>query len=371
MKISVLGVGSELTSGQILNRNASWLSQKCSEMGLTTAVHLVVPDDRELIGQALDFCLQHSDLLFVTGGLGPTSDDFTREVLAQWCGKKLIWHEPSWQHIHDRLTPRGIEVRDIQKQQCYFPEGAQVLNNQMGTANGFCLQHQDKQVFVLPGPPKEIECLWQDHLEQILIGFAAKVDPLVTLSWDTIGCPESEIAELAEQALAGCAFERGYRVHLPYVEFKVSFLKSQSLNAEKWRLAVESALGAKTVLRQGQDIATILSLGLLKTISQEAIWICDETPGSYLMTRLVPHLKNSLNFITDSRCLPKSSAQTLILHLSSDGLGSGQARFSFHGQKRIQIFSSPYSAQLLRERENQYFAEMAMIFWQQELDSFV
>ena len=83
MIASVLGVGTELVDGQIVNKNAAWISEKLRALGLTTKLHLVIPDDRKLIFESLDYCGQYSDLIFVTGGLGPTSDDFTREVISE------------------------------------------------------------------------------------------------------------------------------------------------------------------------------------------------------------------------------------------------------------------------------------------------
>jgi molybdenum cofactor synthesis domain-containing protein len=156
MKAIVLGIGTELVDGQIVNKNAAWISEKLKKIGLTTALHLVVPDDKKLILEALDFCAQYADLMFVTGGLGPTTDDFTREVISTWTNLELKFDEDSWQHIKDRLEPRGYVVKDIQRQQCFYPAGSVVLKNSEGTANAFYLEAKDKKIFVLPGPPREM-----------------------------------------------------------------------------------------------------------------------------------------------------------------------------------------------------------------------
>lgn len=369
MKISVLGVGTELTNGQILNRNGQWISERMMALGVPTAMHLVVPDDKPLIQQALQTCWQSSDLIFVTGGLGPTSDDFTREVVAQWLDKKLVWHEASWTHIEERLIPRGIQVKDIQRQQCYFPEGTQVLKNRMGTANAFQIEHHGKTVFVLPGPPNEIEAIWQDHLQSWLETKTSYVDALITHSWDTMGLGESDVADRVEAAVIGSGFEMGYRVHMPFVEVKLSHRRSQAAEAQKWIQAVNEAIGPLTVLHNGEDAAEKVARYFENF---DHVWICDEIPGSFLLHRLFPFCKKLLkgkklhfsSAVADSEDLEGS---VLRLHLREDSFSSGRAWMEIKGQMRSQYFMSPYKSALLREREQQYYAEMALIFWMKEL----
>ncbi len=377
LTVSVLGIGTELTTGQILNRNSSWISEKLKALGLETRLHLTIPDDRPLILDSLNMCAANSDLIFVTGGLGPTSDDFTRDLIAQWTNQKMVWHEPSWQHIQDRLKPRGIAVKEIQKQQCYFPEHAEIFVNRLGTANGFAVEHQNKQVFVLPGPPKEIEGIWIDHLKARFEDLTKDTDRLITKSWDTIGLPESEVAEAAEAALRNCDYEKGYRVHLPYVEFKLTYNKSKALEAKKWIAKIEDSLGANTVLRDGEEIALKLCESL-QNFSK--VLIIDEIPGSFLMQRMFPFMKgllaeNKIHFLQSLKLdqangeILKQDNKTILLHLKLDQLGQGTALLRTLGQSRKFEFKSPYNSSLLKERSHQYFAEMAMISWNGEITS--
>lgn len=336
------------------------------DLGVPTSLHLVVPDEADRIERALQYCAQNCDTLFVTGGLGPTSDDFTRDVVAHWAGRKLIWDEASWQHLKDRLQARHYAVRDIQRQQCYFPEGSEVLTNRMGTANAFYLSHQSKDIYVLPGPPGEIAAVWQDHLDSRLREKTRSVDALITRSWDTIGCGESEIADRVEEVLKGCPFEKGYRVHLPYVEFKITYLKSQGSQAEPWLRAIETCLAPMTVLRDGEDAAEKLASALQ---AFEQVIICDEIPGSFLLHRLFPFCKNllrerKLSFVTSWNKLQKDqSSRTLLLHLREESSGSARATVEIHRQKHSQQMLSPFTSLLLKDRERQFYAEMAMVSW--------
>src|SRR4051812_5082741 len=106
MTAAVLGVGTEITSGQILNSNAQWISQKLKGLGVEVLYHHVVPDDRGLILESLKI-LEKCDFIFVTGGLGPTTDDFTRDIIAEWAKKDLIYDEKSYERIVERFKSRN------------------------------------------------------------------------------------------------------------------------------------------------------------------------------------------------------------------------------------------------------------------------
>lgn len=240
--VALISVGTELTTGQILNKNSQWISQRLKEFGVETQWHLSVPDDREQMLRAFEFASTTCPWIFITGGLGPTSDDFTREVVAQWLQQPLQWHEPSWISTRDRLLSRGVPARDSHKSQCYYPEGATVLRNDAGTAHGFLCQKNQLKVFVLPGPPKEIESIWKNSIHAWLVENTKDLDPQLTWSWDCLNVPESEVADVVETALKECQFSKAYRVHRPFVEFKMSFPKSKTTEALQWKEVLDQKL---------------------------------------------------------------------------------------------------------------------------------
>lgn len=242
-RASCIGIGTELTQGQILNRNGQVLSEHLVRRGIRTNFHLIVPDEKELILEAFAMAQKHSQLVFVTGGLGPTSDDFTREVVAEFLDLKLEWHEQAWLHIVDRFRQRGREPKDIQKQQAYIPRTARLLVNPAGTACGFFVQKNGMDFFVLPGPPKEIEAIWPE-IDQWLSEKVKEIDPWITKIWTTRDAPESEIALLTEEALKGSNLERGYRAHNPEVEVKVTYQKSKEADVKPYLEKIERALSS-------------------------------------------------------------------------------------------------------------------------------
>ncbi len=374
LKIAVLGIGTELTSGQILNRNGQWISQRLKDLGVQTSCHLVVPDDRALMKDSMQFCFERADILFVTGGLGPTSDDFTREVISQWTGRALFFHDESWTHIQDRLRTRGIVVRETQRQQCYYPEGAQVIFNRNGTANAFLVQYQNKEIYVLPGPPSEIETVWTDFIAARLIEKTKQIDRYLTRSWDCIGVGESEIAHAAETALAQrpahLNLEIAYRVHQPYVEFKISYFTSQEQEVSPWLEKIDVALKKHCVLKNNQDAAQILSSKLLKA---GKVVLIDSLTGAHLTQRLFPFAKallanKQIQFCTE---MPTVSldAKTLILKLEPAGPSKAAVTLIQNSKTSSETLDSTYSSMLMKERELQYFAELALLFWLRNLES--
>lgn len=287
MRASIISVGTELTNGQILNKNAQWLAEKLDLLGIITDFQISTPDQKENILSALRLC-EDSDLLFITGGLGPTTDDFTREVVAEWAAHKLIFDEKSWQRIHDILTPRRIPIREMQRQQCYFPEGSTILVNSAGTANGYKFKRGKQIVFVLPGPPKEIESIWKSEIETDMEKITASLDPWVTYSWNTMGLGESEIAFKTEEALKNITIEKSYRVHLPYVEVKVSFHRSKAAQYKTAVDAVDLALLPWTISKNKEDLNKNLNLFLQ---NYDSIYVQDDLTQNFFFSRFEENLK--------------------------------------------------------------------------------
>lgn len=222
-----VAIGTELTSGQTLNSNSRLIAGHLQEAGIKNQVHIVVPDEHTLILESFDFIAPHADWIFVYGGLGPTTDDFTRDVVAQWCGKKLIADETVWQHIQNILNGRNYPIREFQKRQALFPDGARIMENSKGTAHGFHLSAKGKEIFVVPGPPKEVQSVLENYLIPWIQANSASSNSQITEIWNTIGLGESEVAFQIENLVKDYDVVVGYRVHLPYVEVKISYLKSE------------------------------------------------------------------------------------------------------------------------------------------------
>ena len=217
-----MAVGTELTTGQTENTNASWLSRELEKQGVETVLHLAVADQRLAILKALAYASQVADLILVTGGLGPTADDFTRQVVAEFCGRELSFDEDSWTRVVERLGRFQIQVAESNRQQCYFPVGSTILANPAGTASGFLIPQlaSSPAIAVLPGPPREVQAIWESVLKGVVTQRAPGLKKSL-MTWQCLGKSEAELGELVESALIGSGLETGYRAHRPYVEIKV------------------------------------------------------------------------------------------------------------------------------------------------------
>ncbi len=159
MTISILTIGDEICIGQIVNSNAAWLSEQCTQRGWRVAAHSVVGDTLAVIVAEIDRLLSFSDVLLVTGGLGPTHDDLTRDALALYFNDVLERNEEAFAVLKQRLELRGREVTPRQITQVIIPSTSRPLFNDRGTAPGLRMERDGKLLFAMPGVPYEMQYL--------------------------------------------------------------------------------------------------------------------------------------------------------------------------------------------------------------------
>lgn len=165
MHAEVISIGDELTSGQRLDTNTQWLAERLGELGVATLFHTTVGDDLQANVRVFKEALDRADLIVVTGGLGPTADDLTRQALADAVGVELVLDEPSLAHIQAMFSRRKREMPPANRVQAFFPRGSRVVPNPNGTAPGIDLQvsrphRPPARIFCLPGVPAEMREMW-------------------------------------------------------------------------------------------------------------------------------------------------------------------------------------------------------------------
>ena len=173
MKIGILTIGNEFTSGRIADTNTAYLAREFHVRGWEVAAAMSVGDSSGDIRGALDCILSVSDGVVVTGGLGPTADDITTAAIAEIYGLRLFMDEAVLQTIKDRFASRGLRWTDNNAKQAMFPEEAVPLRNPVGTAWGFCLKRVGKPIVVLPGVPMEVKKM----VPEVVIPLFEKEDP--------------------------------------------------------------------------------------------------------------------------------------------------------------------------------------------------
>ena len=171
MICEILSVGTELLMGQVANTDAQYISRRLSELGVQVFRHTTVGDNPERVKEALNTALGRSDLVITTGGLGPTEDDLTKEMVAEHFALPMELHQPSMDALLERMKrihpDRPLTQNNLK--QAYFPKGSIVMPNRRGTAPGCIVEQGEKAVAVLPGPPRELKDMFEQQLEPYLL----------------------------------------------------------------------------------------------------------------------------------------------------------------------------------------------------------
>ena len=196
--VEILSVGTELLLGNIANTDAQMLSQGLSELGLNVFWHTVVGDNLQRAEEAVALAKQRADIIITTGGLGPTCDDLTKNVLAEAFGKKLVFDEGSAQRIRSYFQRTGRPMTDNNLQQAMLPEGCTILENDWGTAPGCAFEAEGCHVIMLPGPPSECRPMFQYRAKPYLLSLSEGVIASHTIKLFGIGESSME-AQLRDQ----------------------------------------------------------------------------------------------------------------------------------------------------------------------------
>ncbi len=168
MKAEIITVGTEILLGDILNTNCRYLSRELAAMGIEMYYQITVGDNEERLLKTLEESLNRSDIVICTGGLGPTEDDITKEVCAKYFGYELELHKPSLDAVIERFKHMNRVPTKNNEKQAYFPKEAYILKNDNGTAPGCIMEKEGKMIVVLPGPPKEMESMFENYVKPYL-----------------------------------------------------------------------------------------------------------------------------------------------------------------------------------------------------------
>lgn len=219
MRIGILTIGNELTSGKTQDTNTNFIARHLYRLGWQITAMLSVGDDDMAIKSGLDYLLGKADGLIVTGGLGPTVDDMTTAAIARAFGRGLVMDEAVLQHVKARMTGRGLQWTENNAKQALFPEGAETIENRVGTAWGFSLEQNGKIIAVMPGVPSEAEKML---LEGVIPHFRRKAADdiqVVTRIIKLSGVSESAVdQELARVPFVDLGVTVGFYPRFPELE---------------------------------------------------------------------------------------------------------------------------------------------------------
>ena len=198
MNAEIIAVGTELLLGQIVNSNASYLSKELALLGIDVFNHTVVGDNDKRMREAVKIAEERADILIFSGGLGPTQDDMTKQVLADHLGLPLAVDKATEQKVVQYHADMEREMSENNRLQAVVIEGATVLKNETGLAAGMCVEHEGKKYILLPGPPNELQPMFDNEVRPILAKLTEDSDQLVSRVLRLFGIGESQLAAQLE-----------------------------------------------------------------------------------------------------------------------------------------------------------------------------
>jgi nicotinamide-nucleotide amidase len=281
-RVEILNTGTELLFGSVLNTHLSFLAQQLFPLGLRVQRQSTIPDG-DAIREAIVESATRSDVILVTGGLGPTSDDITREIVSELTGRPLQYDDSILQKISDRFKKRGLKMTDRTARQAYVPEGAAVLPNDHGTAPGLYIPARDgiPHLFLFPGPPRELRPMFTTYAVpklRILVGS----HDLHATTFRTTGLGESQVERIVgEKLLAIPGLELGYCARMGEVDVRVIGPQSAIDTANE---LIQRELGPHIVTTEEKELEDVVVE--LLTANQATLAIAESCTGGLLANRI-------------------------------------------------------------------------------------
>jgi nicotinamide-nucleotide amidase len=313
----LINTGTELLFGSVVNTHLAFLGQRLFCLGLRISRQTTVPDGyaiRDAILEAASRC----ELILITGGLGPTTDDLTREIVAELTGRSLEYDETIFAKIKERFEKRGLKLTDPISRQAYVPKGAQVLPNDHGTAPGLYVPAIEKlpHLILLPGPPRELRPMFDRYATPIIRTLVGTTD-LTAAVFKTVGLGESLAQELIGSDLAAIeGLELGYCARIGELDLRLVGTLESVLRGSQ---IVRARLSDHVVSEDGSELEAVL----LRLLSQQGrtIAVAESCTGGLLSNRFTNVPGASAVFL-EGNVTYSNAAKTRTLGVSTELLNT-------------------------------------------------
>jgi nicotinamide-nucleotide amidase len=312
MKAAVLCTGTELTRGELVDTNGPWLAAALTQKGHDVVEVVSVADDLSWMSNTVRRLAKASELMVVCGGLGPTTDDITRSVVAEVLGVPLVRDQDQVDTIARRLAARGRDMTESNARQADLPQGADVFPNAQGTAPGFAVTLDGCRAYFMPGVPSEMRYMFHTLVAPAVGAASRGMAQVVLHAW---GGAESAVCDRLAGIESAYDVTLGYRAHMPSLEIKVLATAAEQAEAEgRARSAaneVRRRLGAGVVFGEGgQRLATVVGSEL--TARGQSIALAESCTGGLVSRLLTEHAGASRYFLGAVVSYANSAKETLL-----------------------------------------------------------
>lgn len=289
MKISLIIIGDEVLLGQVVDTNSATIAKLLYKEGLEIFKKWTVADREDEILKALNEASDQSDFILMTGGLGPTKDDITKKTLAKFMNRELVFNEENKAHLTMMLNKRKIPVTELHMAQCYLPSHAELLDNQMGTALGMWMKHNNKIYISMPGVPYEMEYIMIHGVLPRMASFQNTIK-IIHHTIHTVGMGETEIADIIEpklmewSAIVSLAYlpsQGQVKLRLTGKHEDVKFIEQQILECRK---IIDTCLPENII---GYDDTSLeAELGILLRNQNKTLSTAESCTGGYIAHKI-------------------------------------------------------------------------------------
>jgi len=235
---AIIATGSELLAGHVADSNSKFIAEKLREIGFTVRGIYLSDDNKEDIKRMINTAFETADLIIMTGGLGPTKDDLSREAAAEALNKELIFSEEIAERLKTFFSERNYTMTKNNLRQAYLPEGAEVINNNNGTAPALKIPNDDNMIYLLPGVPREMKAIFEGYILDELRQLSDK--KIICRQYNFIGIGESSLEDSIKDIDLDQRLEKSYQAAKGQVKLRLK-ADSKKLNEDKIRELLDQA----------------------------------------------------------------------------------------------------------------------------------
>jgi nicotinamide-nucleotide amidase len=327
VKVEIITVGNELTTGEVVDTNATYMASALTEIGLEVTFITTIGDNEWSIEDALLRAQEHAELILVSGGLGPTADDITTSSAAKALGRRLIMNREMVQAMRESFAQRGMEMPLSNEKQGLFPHQAEIIPNPLGTASGFILRHKGKIYIFLPGVPRELKHLLQENVIPLLKKELQEKTFHRSRTLKVFGLTESAIADrLKEINLQDRSASLAYLPRFPENHVKITVngrhLEEVEKNLEELEKVIREKLQGRVFATDQETLEEIV--GKLLRSNRATLSVAESCTGG-LITHRLTNIPGSSDYFDRGLVVYSNKAKVELLQIPEELLATAGA----------------------------------------------